>query len=786
MCKRSSEKSSNPNIKNAAELFLKCAGFLNDRDAAVRNDDRQLYTYYALDTDVVTLYIAPIEKADYLNIFTEDKGSLTSKSLAFLLGDFLIASSEPLIQGHERQPCRFLIIPPHDEELLRLLTAIHRKLCEAPDAVTEIAFKNLSDTFTKYDKDLNDDALLAALKNNVPDLAELLNPYLGPKAELTRYAKLPATTLQGIATYLKDGFTFPIGDPINNKKDREIVNPLIKQWEIRLKAHMPSKKPPYALKRDAEVLATIEYVNESLYNNDRKQIVLITGSDYLFRASEDYKPPWHHNNHDIQTFAELYLRHPQAFLVHPNFFPYFRDFKDEPFKLIDWLNLFFPSGWPNEISSMGVINRHFLHSIQTGKSQNYNGVIRALTNANAEEKPINGLITTWQVKVASLANTQFLKGLEKAEERGAIELAKKLKQLRNNHNWDISSLRELMFRESIEATSALYSKTVWVGLWTHISRLQSKGVPALRFDPDFKKIEEYCRKVVKLQLDNVNKQISTEALKNLYEFSKEVENEDQSFYHAHVVHALAFATKGHWYATLTLAKIAIAIADNIVSINKEIRGRIWIRGREAAYLACIAERRSARNRSGLNAAANYLNQAIERENPGQPEDIRFKEERLALETRMYYFDFFCDSKNPDIQDLSSTIDNLYELVNITEREENLYVKLWVYRQALTNFFTLLLMALKIQMTDKLPSSEKITKCLHIFKYVLNEIKIHHHKPEDEPYTHLIFHISTVVWASDPEERKSHNDNALQALKNWNAFYMPYDTNRIKFLKQYVS
>ena len=93
---------------------------------------------------------------------------------------------------------------------------------------------------------------------------------------------------------------------------------------------------------------------------------------------------------------------------------------------------------------------------------------------------------------------------------------------------------------------------------------------------------------------------------------------DPTLYHIHVIYALAFAVKGHWYASLTLAKIAMTICD---SIDPAARG--FLLGREAAYLACIAVRRSATNRSHLNEAAQYLDQAIRRENEGVMEDIRF-------------------------------------------------------------------------------------------------------------------------------------------------------------------
>lgn len=770
-----------PNIKKAAELYLKCAGFLNDQDDAMRNDHRYRYTYYAIDTDVITLYIEPLKKTGYLDIFIEDQNSPTSKSLAFLLGDFLIASSEPLVEGHGKQSCRFLVIPPHDEELLRLLTAIHRQLNDIPMAVSETAFRTLSDAFMQYDEDQDEDTLLNTLKTNVSDLVELFNPYLGPKAALGRFAKLAENTFQGIETYREGNFSF---QPIYDDRDRAAANELIGRWKVRLKEAAPSNKPLYALERDAVVLATIEYVNKDLHD-DKKQIVLITGSNSLFIAAGKYVPTWHPDNQNKQSFADLYLRHPQAFMAHSKFFPYFHEFEKEPFKLFDWLNLFFPGGWPVELQSKGIIDRQFLRSIQAEGSPKYNGVIHALDDV--KESPIAGLINTWRAKVASLAESRYSKGLEKAEERGAADLAEKLRQLRETREWTVEGLRRLMFAVSLEATSALFSKTVWVGLWSQITRLQSKGVPVLRFDyPEFGQIDEYCNRVVKLQLESVNKKISTEKLRELYAFSKKVEDEDQSFYHAHIVHALAFATKGHWYAALTLAKMAMAIADNIHNIKTEVRGREKIRGREAAYIACIATRRSARDRSALRTAADYIDEAIKRENPDSlAEDIRFTEERLGLDTRKYYFDFFCDSKRPDDHVLLSVIENLFRLAHLVAAEANQLIRMWVYRQMFTNLFSLLLITRKLGIVGRLSHPNDIIKFLQIFESVINNVAVHSHKQEDEPYTHLIFHVAMAAWGSSSEKKKAHIEDALIALNKWDAFYMPYDAKRIEFLKQIV-
>ena len=119
-------------IAKAAGLFLKCAGFLDDRDEAVRMDVRHCDTYYAVDADVINLYLQPDRNVSYSDVFGRSTSASTIKPLTFLLGDFLFKSGTRLVPNH-RQECRFLLVPPHDEELLKILSAIHRKLIQVPD-----------------------------------------------------------------------------------------------------------------------------------------------------------------------------------------------------------------------------------------------------------------------------------------------------------------------------------------------------------------------------------------------------------------------------------------------------------------------------------------------------------------------------------------------------------------------------------------------------------------------------------------------------------------------------
>lgn len=768
-----------PLIAQAAGLLLKCAGYLDDYDAASCSGDDHVETFYAIDTDVITLYLDPENVSRYADVFGEGGESETARSLAFLLGDFLLQSEDPLLPGKPKS-CRFFLIPPHDDGLFRQLSAIHRQLVSATKNVGEIAFDKLSRLFEDYGHDKDKEKLLRGLQAHVPDLVELFNPYHGPRAELTRFARLPDTTFQNIETYRDGNFTFPLLDSLNNAQDRKLVDGLIEQWEERLKPRSKGyAKKPYAYREDAEALALLEYVNAELRGKG-KRVALITGSKNLFESGDKHKPI----PDDERTFSDLYLRHPQAFLAHEGFFRVTPQPDDEDtkitFNLIAWLNLFFPTVLRNAIQPQGKVRRPLLHRIENNSDPIYAKLIELITaSVSTPGESVPELHEGWKAQVTSLAKARYAEGLSFAKERGAKELADKLEKLRDRHDWSLENLREWVYQETVGSISELYLTTVWFGLWTEASREQTKGVPALRFDEPYKQIEKYCREVVRLQL-NPAEAITQEQMAHLRELNRQVIDEDQSLYHAHVVHALAFATKGHWYATLTLATTALAICSRLEQNELEVR-----RGREAAYLACIALRRMLKDRSGLNEASRYLATAINLENEGKEKDLRFSAEELAIQARHHFFDYFCEQRKLDIEKVDVTLAGLHDIIGKSKNEADSYIKHWVCRQSLTNYFTLQLMMRDKTGEGSTPTPSALQEYLKIFASTLSDISLHNHKPEDDPYAHLVYAVAASVWESEQVRREEAKRAAFAILANREISHMPYDEERIKMLSRSI-
>jgi hypothetical protein len=535
---------------------------------------------------------------------------------------------------------------------------------------------------------------------------------------------------------------------------------------------------------DAEVLATIEHVNRELRSKG-KQVVLVTGSNYLFSAAGTYYP----YSEDRCSFADRYLRHPQAFLAHENFF--FLEYPTESssenhqqstFRLVKWLNLFFPSELFPPNQPEGRVQRDVLHNIRDGKNGSFDRIVETIDRPNNYSQLIDRLLDAWKTQISSVVNRRYAGGLEAAQERGLKKLADSLRSLRENHQWTVDDLRKTIFDEALGSLSTLYSMTVWVGLWSRAIRQQAKGIPVLRFEPSYDDVEKYCETVIQMQLESVKKEVSPEQLEKLYGLNKSIEERDNSLYLSHVVHALAFAAKGDWYATWTLAQIALAIVDNMDPAQRGVR-----QGREAAYLACIARRRSAGDRRDLDKAATYLRKAYERENKAAKEDIRFVSERLAIETKHYYFSFFCEKKSLDSDSFAATLRALRQLVIAADDEKNERVRRWVLRQSLTNYFSLILIARDLEWRHILPSRGDIARELEIFIKTLKEDEEigYKQKQDDDPYAYLIYNICISIWHSDLNGKEAKRE-ALELIENWGKPAMPYDEERLKLLKRSIT
>ncbi len=111
----------------------------------------------------------------------------------------------------------------------------------------------------------------------------------GRKRHWADFASLPEDAWQRLDSYTEANFAFPLLDPINSREARRAAEPAIGKWERRARKHRREEQPMEALRRDAEVLAAIEFANGHL-RREAKKLVLVTGSSYLFAAARRTRP----------------------------------------------------------------------------------------------------------------------------------------------------------------------------------------------------------------------------------------------------------------------------------------------------------------------------------------------------------------------------------------------------------------------------------------------------------------------------------------------------------------
>lgn len=753
-------------LNSAADLYLKLINFNDDSLASKHNK-----TFIAIDTDVLYFYLNPLDSVSYADPFDEDEVSSSAKSLAFLLSDFLINSNVELFSGHSNKKSRFLVFQPHLDELLFLLSIYHSRIDNS--IADDDYFEKLKEIIDKYADDGNEELLVEALSSQVPKLVELFNPHRGASAALKRFSEIKDNTLRNIESYYDGEFAFQLLQSGTNDLERIKLMEMQSNWEKRLKKTKKRvKKRPISIRRDAEVLAQLEHLN-NIHKDEDVKILFLTGSNYIFEAAKRYFPNTNLNNKE--NFCDLYIRHPQAFLGHENFFTHIDGKKSLNLPLAELLSIFFATNLKNASTGSKTVipySNKILRAIDNGHLK---GKFDFVTSLYGHDRIFpEQLLENWNSQVASHAKLKYAEGLDFAEARGAIELARKMQKLKDKPGWSIDIIKHCIIEEANESISNLFSTSSWVGLWADAERKISKPVPAIKFEKRYEKIEIYCKQLVKLQLQGSAESNFKEKIVDFYRLFMEVEQLDTALYHTHVAHALAFAAKGNWKAAFTLSQLAMDISD--IAADQEIRGR------EAAYIACVALRRSSLNKNDLANAHEYLEEAIKRENEGCSEDIRFTAERLVLKLRSYYYDIFCENIRLDKVEILDSVCDLEYLASEIPEDISSDVCLWVKRLIYTYFFTFLLISEEIY-DSIIYDSDTINRFIDDFYSVLHNTDMHENDEifKYDPYGYLIYCVAKAMWDSNHETQSYFRTRAIEIIKTWKVFYMEYDENRFAFL-----
>ena len=670
-------------ISDAAGLMRRCAGYIADEQA--KKQDWQIY--YATDADVIKRY-------RYSAVFEDiqdDQNIETQQLLSYLMAEFIFDHLNNVsnnVNGNS-----LFIISPHDEELGKMIFALSSALLNSIDEAVEDLDKLL------FDLPIDEpDKISQYMIDKARTLLEIFDGKSGVRSELERFEALEENRLRHIENYKETSdWVFPLPRLNDESEDLPAFSQYYEDWKKRLLHDKSVSQPMYSVMNDAYVMTMLEWINQQMAE-DKRRLVLITGTQSIINASADYRSP--HIKNNSKTFGELYVRHPLAFIADKDFFPevstHFETGGIKKFKLLDWLNLFFPKVSRFEISGITSINTALLKRIENESDLEFQEAVMLLAKSElkADERDSfpNSMLLEWQTQIRNAAITHKISPTEESWPERAKELSVWLKN-KLDHGWTVEQLRADLASRAIQSLSALYSSTVWLGLWGQVDPIKEfvRGIPALRFDSCYHPAQQYCRLLISaMKADSGTGKLDQTQHINIAEIYTQLSVVDKSNYHAHVIHALAYATKGHWQAAKTLCKIALRTIDELPVDDRNYRS-----GREAAYLLAISERRRARKIDDLVVAQRYLQEAKNRINPGEAEDLRFFSEAIAIDVAKINFEFFVDENTASLTELNILWHDASELINNLDSEPLTEIRIWINQQLSTNILNLALIYLCI-------------------------------------------------------------------------------------------
>lgn len=251
-------------------------------------------------------------------------------------------------------------------------------------------------------------------------------------------------------------------------------------------------------------------------------------------------------------------------------------------------------------------------------------------------------------------------------------------------------------------------------------------------------------------------------------------NIDGSHYHSHVIHALAYATKGHWHATRTLCRVALRTADGLPDSERGNR-----KGREAAYLLAIAERRLAVTLKDLDMAKKYLDEAEAREDAGVSKDSRFLSEEIAVDVAKLNFQVFvANDLSSVLEALERLIPSAVELLKRAQSDPLKPARVWVSQQVLTNALNLALIARDADLAFSQTLLEDVRALVSAANMSL--VLEGSAWPNRDDVAEFVYLIACIVFGIDPSKKHA----AMVRLEDLRfPAYTPFDKAREAAFRQ---
>lgn len=714
---------------------------------------------YAVDTDVVILFGSPWTESiatkkrakGYAQVFPGD-----DKDLSIALGQAL---AEHLFFHLSRENFPLLLLPPMEEEVKGAFDwAADEARKEQVRAGGE--HQALSRAWINgLSKEKDPQEIMKSLADEAPALARLLVGRTGHVTELKRLRRLAREgRLMPLDFALEEGW---IKDPTLQERlappsgleERMEFRDMRENWFDLLRAAKRETISNTRIYADAQVLARLEWVNERLSGSNAK-LLFITGDAALHKAARGV------TRNKTQNFAELYLRHPRAYLAEPGVLsPMVRQGGENvrtPF--LDWLDVFL-----NDARTEG--------------------------HAEPEKMTVDELETC----AASLLNPNIARDFRGRWDEYTRHLV--LSHLEGENNAYQGALGKLQgsvdeilkqigekLSEKLEETWLDCFGTATEAGWGLLFHQSQKGEMRQRNPPilcsdNCTEAQDFVTQLVlsRPSGEGINQKTYKQALEALKE-------QDPSGYMYYLAYAALFAAEGRWRVTDILAKIALQIADT--------RRPEWVSGREAAYFHAISVRHSARKAKELKEVGKYLDECDKRlaeeriKRPGLPGgEMRFNAERAALTLTYHLFHLFRKERVPaGLPSLESLQADILAQLDKPYHEEKKFIRSYVERHLLTNLFTTAL--LRCHKLKEPVDKESLRPAFKQFAASVEDDGEYHIQPS---FLAKAVHLAAAYWLSKTPGGK---EFAYQKLRlhlddeyiRKNCVF-PYDKARFEFLRE---
>lgn len=746
---------------------------------------------HAVDTDIITFYAAPEEhlstaidsREGYAQIFPEDDPIL-SRALARALVTQLFYR----IEG----PHPLLVLPPMEKEVGRVFAGMTVSADHQHKSATK-EWERVKRLVSEWSAEQDAGVLLDRLDREAPTMSKFLLGMSGPSSEISRLRALLRDVRIAPLNYALE--TDKIPDPLlysalaapTDFADRVHFADIKELWFGRLLQTKSDRTSRVLVYDDAQVLARVEWVNERL-DPTKYRLVLITGDSAVHTAARRYRPEGYDN-----CFADLYLRHPRAYLGEPGLLTPVEaerastGDRDTASELVDWLDTFLA-----EFDVRGASYRAGLDELLEMSDTE----LRARSAPILKTHPgiLREFRDRWKRYTDTVKVSLGLAGLRDDPSAKSSGIESDLKAVVGR----IEVQLHARVRETWDACFEVATNLGYGFLFQQAIKRggRARNPPALSYQT-FEKADTFLKRMLASRDDgkwDKNYQSDLDALRA----------DDPTRYTYFLAFAVLFSAEGVWRIAALLAEKAMEVADEV----KHDR----ISGREAAYMRAVALRHCARCVADLEPVLPMLEEAEKRSKrdiEGRPDlqagQIRFAAERPALWLTYHLFGRFCDSKLPEslpslpqvhteLESVLNALDDFVVLAGKYHEEENvendnkskrmLWIARNVERNLLTNIFTIAL--LRCGMPGESLDRESFRGLFKRFRANMEAI--------DDQAIYQSFLVSSVYnaaawWMADDAKEKRDCRKTIEQILTDPAIkensVLPYEEQRFRFLRDLV-